>query len=124
LRELIRDGSRFWLAKTRFGLLRQENLGNLLSGPELRIIPGRGALKNEFSILTHTPVIKTRPQGLNLVLESPVLGSVSTGAPVYYRQITVGEVLGYELSVHLPILVSTRYASLAENLWSEKIFQN
>lgn len=98
LRELIRDGSRFWLAKTRFGLLRQENLGNLLSGPELRIIPGRGALKNEFSILTHTPVIKTRPQGLNLVLESPVLGSVSTGAPVYYRQITVGEVLGYELS--------------------------
>ena len=100
VRELIRDESRFWLAKTQFGLLRQENLGNLLSGPELRLIPGAGELQNAFSLLTYSPVIKSKTTGLNLVLESPVLGSVSEGAPIYYRQITVGEVLGYELSAN------------------------
>lgn len=117
MRDLIRDGSRFWLAKTRFGLLRQENLGNLISGPKLHLIPGSGEHKNQFSVLTHTPVIKTRSDGLNLVLESPVLGSVSTGAPIYYRQITVGEVLGFELSktadtVLIYINVQQRYQPL------------
>jgi len=50
-------------------------------------------------------------------LESPVLGSISTGAPVYYRQITVGEVLGYELSdnadrVLIYININTRHQNL------------
>ncbi|MCP3673524.1 MAG: MCE family protein [Gammaproteobacteria bacterium] len=98
LRDLIRQGTRFWIAKTEFGLLRQKNIDGILSGPELRLIPGEGNIKNSFTVLTYTPVIKSRMSGLNLVLESTYLGSVSTGAPVYYRQITVGEVLGYELS--------------------------
>ncbi len=117
MRDLIREGSRFWLALTRFGLLRQENLSNLISGPKLHLIPGSGEYKNQFSVLTHTPVIKTQSNGLNLVLESPMLGSVSTGAPVYYRQITVGEVLGYELSetaesVLIYINIQQRYQPL------------
>jgi len=117
LRELVNTGSRFWLAKTQLGLLRQENLGNLISGPELRLIPGEGEQHNSFSILSHAPVTKTKSSGLNLVLESPVLGSISTGAPVYYRQITVGEVLGYELSdnadrVLIYININTRHQNL------------
>ncbi len=120
LRGLIRDGSRFWLAKTQFGLLRQENLGNLISGPELRLIPGEGELNNHFQVMTYTPVVKSRSEGLNLVLESPLLGSISLGAPVYYRQITVGEVLGYELSenanaVLIYINIEQRYKPLVRD---------
>jgi len=100
MRELVREGTRFWLAKTQFGLLRQKNLGNLLSGPQLKLIPGDGEMQNRFSVLNQAPVIKTKPTGLNLILESSVLGSVATGVPVYYRQIKVGEVLGYDLSAN------------------------
>jgi paraquat-inducible protein B len=117
LRPLITSNSLFWLAKTELGLLRQKNLGNLLSGPELRLIPGEGELQNKFSVVTYTPVIKTKITGLNIVMETSELGSVTTGVPVYYRQITVGEVLGFELSnnadkVLVYVNIEERYQSL------------
>ncbi len=98
MRNLIRVNSQFWLAKTKLGLLRQENLGSLLSGPQLQLIPGDGEHQNSFKVLTQQPVITGKQTGLNLILESPTLGSISNGVPVFYRQITVGEVIGYELS--------------------------
>lgn len=117
LRPLVNSGSKFWLAKTEFGLLRQKNLSNLLSGPELRLVAGTGELQNKFSILAYTPAIKSKSTGLNITLESSMLGSVSVGVPVYYRQIAVGEVLGYELSstadkVFIYINIEQRYQAL------------
>jgi paraquat-inducible protein B len=117
LRPLITSSSLFWLAKTELGLLRQKNLGNLLSGPELRLIPGEGEFQNKFTVVTYTPVIKTKITGLNLVMETSELGSVTTGVPVYYRQIPVGEVLGYALSnnadkVLVYVNIEERYQAL------------
>jgi paraquat-inducible protein B len=36
--------------------------------------------------------------GLNIVLETPELGSLKPGSPVYYRQVQVGRVMGSALS--------------------------
>ena len=117
MRDLVRLGSQFWLAKTQFGLLRQENLGNLISGPEIRLVPGMGELTNNFDMLLNKPVVRTKTEGLNLILETDLLGSVALGVPVSYRQITVGEVIGYELSsnansVLVYINIEARYQSL------------
>lgn len=117
LRPLITSNSIFWLAKTELGLLRQKNLGNLLSGPELRLIPGEGEHQSKFSVVTYAPLIKAKTVGLNIVMETSELGSVTVGVPVYYRQITVGEVLGYELSsnadnVLIYLNIEQRYQSL------------
>ena len=94
----VTSGSRFWLAKTEFGLLRQKNLANLLSGPEIRLLSGEGAEQNEFVLSVTEPVLRSRPVGLDVTLVTNRLGSAKVGIPVLYRQIKVGEVIGYELS--------------------------
>ena len=95
---LLTQGSIFWIAKARIGLTRQENLGQLLSGPEIRVSKGPGAYRDTFTLSTQQPVRKVMPTGLNLVLETSRLGSIKIGTELYYRQMVVGNVVGYQLS--------------------------
>ena len=50
-----------------------------------------------FTGLEEQPIVTTDVPGSHFVLKSPVLGSFSVGAPVYFRKIAVGEVESYEL---------------------------
>ncbi len=42
-------------------------------------------------------MIRTQAKGRRYILETDKLGSLHAGAPIYFREIHVGEVLGYEL---------------------------
>jgi len=117
MRDLIRSNSKFWLAKTKLGLVRQQYLENLISGPTIMLTPSDGQYQEKFKVFSEPPVIKSKRNGLNLILESKALGSIQVGVPVLYRQIKVGEVLGYELSgnatsVLIFINISQRYRNL------------
>ena len=61
------------------------------------IIPGTGALRTDFVLLPEHPGAESYA-GLNIVLETPRLGSLNKNSPVYYRQVQVGRVTGFELS--------------------------
>ena len=64
--------------------------------------------------------------GLGLILETPELGGVSAGNPVYYRQLAVGAVVSHELAkdgskVRIRINVEPRYEHLVR---SNSVFWN
>jgi paraquat-inducible protein B len=60
--------------------------------------PGQeGEAKRRFKGLEIPPVITTGMPGRDFLLRANTLGSLDIGAPVYYRQIQVGQVIGYEL---------------------------
>lgn len=92
------QGSQFWLVHPTIGITGASNLDTLLKGQYLEVQPGDGDAKYEFVALSApAPVVKPGT-GLNVVLKSPRLASIREGLRVYYRDIVVGNVTGYELA--------------------------
>ena len=114
----LTSGSRFWVVKPRVGTGGVSGLGTLVSGAYIAIDPGRGDPTYEFRGLEEPPQIRSDVPGHNYTLKADNLGSVTRGAPVYYRGIEVGQVLGYELaddnknSLQISIFVRAPYDTL------------
>jgi paraquat-inducible protein B len=113
---VAREGSRFWIARPQIGLSGVSGLDTLLSGVQLRVRPGSGALTTHFNGLEKAP---RRPphEGRSFLLQGDHLGSLNAGSPVFYREVKVGEVETSRLaddasSVVVRIRVETRYADL------------
>ncbi len=98
LKPVLGKRSRFWVVKPRIGLAKIENVGNLIKGNFLQVEPVKGRFSNYFIGLAQKPLSKQSESGFSIHLTATRLGSVKVGDPVYYRQIKVGEVLGYELA--------------------------
>lgn len=96
-RPLLRDSSRFWLV--RQGLADGDlTLQGLLRGPYIELAPGKGSERFSFRALDEPPAQPPVYSGLAIELVSDQLGSISRGSPVLYRQLPIGEVVGYELT--------------------------
>ncbi len=113
---LFRQSTRLWLASPEFDLSGIKNLDTLASGSYVAVAPGEGPLTREFIASQGEARILPR-QGLNLVLCSRHLGSLQVHSPVYYRQIKVGEVTGFDLSasfrqVLITINIAPRYQAI------------
>jgi paraquat-inducible protein B len=94
----MREGTQFWIVRPRVGLGGVSGLGTLLSGAYVEFDPGDGPPTQEFVGLEEPPPITSRVPGTQFLLRTDQLGSIGRGAPVYYRSIPVGQVLGYELA--------------------------
>ena len=94
----LRTGTTFWIVKPRIGVGGVSGLGTLLSGAYIGLAPGDGADERAFTGLAEPPPISANVPGREFVLTAPELGSVSPGAPIYYRGIDIGQVLGYQLN--------------------------
>jgi paraquat-inducible protein B len=92
------DGTRFWIVRPRIGFGGVSGLGTLLSGAYVEFDPGEGRPALDFVGLPEPPPLTSRVPGTQFVLHTDHLGSIGRGAPVYYRNIPVGKVLGYELA--------------------------
>lgn len=115
---LFRQGTRVWVERPELSLNGFKNVETLLFGSYLNIMPGDGPLKRDFTVLDEAPLAEIAGRdGLGIVLYGAHLGSLTRGSPVYYRQVQVGQVTGYELSptfqkVHIHIVIEERYRSL------------
>jgi paraquat-inducible protein B len=97
----------FWVVRPRLGLSGVSGLGTLVSGayiavdaPTGKAVDARGAQtakKTDFVGLETPPEIAYDRAGKRFSLVANSLGSLDIGSPVYYRHITVGEVVGYHL---------------------------
>ena len=96
--EYLRTGTTFWIVKPRIGVGGVSGLGTLLSGAYIGLAPGDGADERAFTGLAEPPPISANVPGREFVLTAPELGSVRPGAPIYYRGIDIGQVLGYQLN--------------------------
>lgn len=97
--ELLTDTTRFWIVKPRLFAGSLSGLDTLLSGSYLALLPGPegGKPQHSFTALKDPPVLLSDEPGQQFLLKSKRLGSISLGSPVFYRDLTVGEVLGWDL---------------------------
>ena len=94
---LFTDHSILWLVEPQLGLSGAKHLETILTGPYITLSPGPGEPVTELTVQARANDV-TPAAGLNLVLETPRLGSLRRGSPVYYRQIPVGRVRDFALA--------------------------
>lgn len=98
---MAREGTRFWVVRPRLGVSGISGLGTLLSGAYIGVdtsTPEEGVEQvTEFTGLETPPEVTSDRPGTRFTLEAQTLGSIDIGSPVYYRQIAVGRVIGYQL---------------------------
>jgi paraquat-inducible protein B len=97
-RNLLRAGSRFWLQRPELTLDSLGDWRKLIKGSYIELEPGTGHEQLRFTALDAAPMRSSIKNGLAVELTTDQLGSISRGSPILFRQLPVGEVVGYELT--------------------------
>jgi paraquat-inducible protein B len=98
-KDYLTEKTRFWVVKARITAGTVTGLGTLLGGAYIAIDPVTGGkFMSHFSGLEQAPVVTTDQPGRHFLLKADSRGSLDVGAPIYFRQIKVGEVVSYELA--------------------------
>lgn len=114
----LNENTRFWIVSPRISNSGVSGLSTLISGIHIAMDPDSGEQSPEHFIgLDQAPEIDSSTQGMRFTLHAETLGSLDTGAPVYYRKLEVGEVIQYELnengqSVDVEIFINEPYDKL------------
>lgn len=94
---VLREGTAFWVESARITAGGVYGLSTLLSGSYIGMRPGEGEPARHFVALDTPPVYQTDMPGKTFTLRADRLGSISAGAPLYFRGLQVGGILGYKL---------------------------
>jgi paraquat-inducible protein B len=97
--ELLSENTRFWVVRARINVSGVTGLQTLFSGVYIGLDPGPpGEKARKFTGLEEPPIVTTDLPGRYYILLADRRGSLDIGSPVYYRQIKVGQVVGYQLA--------------------------
>lgn len=95
----LTQSASFWIVRARISATEISGLGTLFSGAYIAMAPGKDQVSTRnFIGLESPPVFSTDRPGRYYLLRAKRLGSLDVGAPVYYRQIQVGQVVNYNLN--------------------------
>ncbi|HEX2944171.1 MAG TPA: MlaD family protein [Rhodopila sp.] len=96
---LLTDGAEFWVVRPRFFAGSITGLQTLFSGSYIDLLPAtkRGAPKRTFVGLENPPVLQSDVPGREFLLEASRIGSINLGSPIMFRDLDVGEVLGWDV---------------------------
>ncbi len=89
---IAREGSQFWVVQPEIGFAGVSGLETLLTGAHLEVRPGTGAPASRFRGLDAPPAPENAEEGRAFLLRTDRLGGLQVRAPVFYRDIKVGEV--------------------------------
>ena len=112
---LISENTRFWVVRARINVSGVSGIGTLFSGVYIGMDPGKpGKATQSFTGLEEPPIVTTDLPGRHFVLKADRRSSLDTGSPVYFRQIRVGQVVGYQLaedgqSVTVKVFINSPY---------------
>lgn len=95
----LTEKARFWVVRPRISSGSLSGIETLVSGSYIEMDPGGrdGERQLEFTGLEQPPGVRTGEPGRTFTVKAQRLGSLGPGAPVFYRDITVGEVLNYDI---------------------------
>ncbi len=115
----LTDNARFWVVRARLSSGSLAGIETLVSGSYIEMDPGQkgGAARYEFAGLETPPAVRSGDPGTTYTVSSERLGSLTSGAPVFYRDLAVGEVLDYNIGnglgpVMLTVFVRSPYDKL------------
>jgi paraquat-inducible protein B len=97
---MLTDKTIFWIVKPQLFAGRISGLDTLLSGSYIGMLPSaeKGRAKRHFVGNVDPPILETSIPGTVFKLETKRIGSISLGSPIFYRDIEVGAVLGWDLA--------------------------
>jgi paraquat-inducible protein B len=98
---LLTENARFWVVKPRLFAGSISGLDTLLSGSYLQIAPAltaTGRPQRHFTGLEDPPLLTAEEPGRTFRLEADRIGSISLGSPIFYRDLDVGQVMGWDLA--------------------------
>jgi paraquat-inducible protein B len=113
--KLISENTRFWVVRARINVSGVSGIGTLFSGVYIGLDPGKpGKPTRSFTGLEEPPIVTTDLPGRHFILKADRRSSLDTGSPVYFRQIRVGQVVGYQLaedgqSVTIKVFINSPY---------------
>jgi paraquat-inducible protein B len=117
----LTNHARFWVVRPRLSVTNLSGLDTLVSGAYIGVDPGAPGGKSDthFQGLEEPPGVRSDEPGSTYVLRADSVGSLSSGSPVFYRDVVVGEVLGYDLGdglgpVTINIFVRAPYNKLVK----------
>ena len=114
---LLTSHAKFWVVRPRLSGTSVTGLETLVSGAFIGIDPGApgGTPETKFKGLDSPPGVRSDEPGTTYTLTTKSLGSISQGSPVFFRDVMVGEVLGYHMpadgrgSIPLQVFVKAPY---------------
>jgi paraquat-inducible protein B len=95
---LASSGAQFWIVHPEISFSGVKGLDTLVTGVRLNVLPGGGPPAKLFTGLDKAPAPDITDQGRSFVLRTDLLGSLTSGAPVFYREFKVGKVEASRLS--------------------------
>jgi paraquat-inducible protein B len=97
---LLTEGTIFWVVKPRLFAGNVSGIETLLSGSYIGMLPAAKAGKSEREFVGREdpPVLGTHVPGRTFLLKSKRIGAVSVGSPIFFRDLNVGEVLGWDIA--------------------------
>jgi paraquat-inducible protein B len=116
--QMLRKGTQFWLVSPKVSLSEVSGLETLVGGSYIDVKPNlKGEPTRHFSAQKRAPGESADPGQLEIVLQGDSRGSLQEGSPVYFRQVRVGEVSGYELAstgdaVNIFVKIDKQYVPL------------
>lgn len=96
---LLTDSAKIWVVKPRFFAGNISGLDTLLGGSYIDLLPGTvpGTPTHSFTGLEEPPVLTANTPGRTVLVRAPRIGSISAGSPVFFRDLLVGQVLGWDV---------------------------
>jgi paraquat-inducible protein B len=97
---LLTDRAQFWVVRPRFFAGAISGLQTLFSGSYIDLLPateGGGEQKRDFVGLENPPVLQSDVPGRTFLLKADRIGSLNLGSPIVFRDLEVGEVLGWDV---------------------------
>jgi paraquat-inducible protein B len=97
---LLTDQTQFWVVKPRLFAGNISGLETLLSGSYVGMMPGMAGGKAERNFVgkEDPPIVPANVPGHTFFLKAEKLGAISVGSPVFFRDLAVGEVLGWDIA--------------------------
>ncbi len=94
----LTENTQFWVVRPRIGVGGIEGLETIVSGSYIAADPRPGPPARAFTGLEQAPEVTFREAGSHFHLRAQKLGSLHDDAPLYFRDIEVGKVLGHQLA--------------------------
>jgi paraquat-inducible protein B len=97
--QLLTDKAIFWVVKPQLFAGNVTGLDTLLSGSYIGMRPSteKGKSQRSFIGQRDPPVLAASAKGTTYKLKSKRLGSISLGSPIFFRDLDVGTVLGWDI---------------------------
>ena len=97
---LLTEGTLFWVVKPRLFAGNISGVETLLSGSYVGMLPAAKAGKSEREFVGREdpPLLGAYVPGRTFLLKSKRIGAVSVGSPIFFRDLNVGEVLGWDIA--------------------------